>query len=186
MYMYMYMYIYIGKYVLQTRILSLSLSISSSSLSLSSPSLWIHRGLGAWGGSRRQRPVKDKIVTRVWRWLLWSSQDLVDALYNDDDKDVDNYYEDMPVHFPIASLWSIRAAGVAVLISCRPVWLRPAQVSVHSLRSSLFTTKSFFANACVGLYCSADHEIGILALISYYLLFVSLVIWLIPCWQRLN
>ena len=134
MYMYMYMYIYIGKYVLQTRILSLSLSISSSSLSLSSPSLWIHRGLGAWGGSRRQRPVKDKIVTRVWRWLLWSSQDLVDALYNDDDKDVDNYYEDMPVHFPIASLWSIRAAGVAVLISCRPVWLRPAQVSVHSLK----------------------------------------------------
>ena len=144
--MYMYMYIYIGKYVLQTRILSLSLSISSSSLSLSSPSLWIHRGLGAWGGSRRQRPVKDKIVTRVWRWLLWSSQDLVDALYNDDDKDVDNYYEDMPVHFPIASLWSIRAACVAVLISSRPVWLRPAQVSVHSFKGPRTTL-------CSRLFC---------------------------------
>ena len=97
----------------------------------------------------------------------------------------------MPVHFPIESLWSIRAAWVAVLISGSSVWLCPTQVSVHS--SNPCTTDKFFSsrNYLSFLPTPALDSIALLitrlvsfsTVLIWHDLFVSLVIRLVPCWQ---
>ena len=97
----------------------------------------------------------------------------------------------MPVHFPIESLWSIRAAWVAVLISGSSVWLCPTQVSVHS--SNPRTTDKVFSsrNYLSFLPTPALDSIALLitrlvsfsTVLIWHDLFVSLVIRLVPCWQ---